>query len=167
MKKIILLSDTHAHLDSRILPYLESINEIWHAGDVGDTNILETLKKYATVRVVHGNIDDHKVRYVAPEWLEWKTESVSVLMTHIGGRPPKFAPAVKERIRLQKPNIFICGHSHILLVQYVPELNCLHLNPGACGKSGWHTIQTLLRFNINEDKVSDLQVIELRRNPSA
>jgi putative phosphoesterase len=167
MKRIVLLSDTHAHLDNRILNYLESVDEIWHAGDIGDRSILETLEKYATVRAIYGNIDDHKIRNILPEWLEWKTESVSVLMTHIGGRPPKFAPGVKERIKLQKPRIFICGHSHILLVQYVPELDCLHLNPGACGKSGWHKVQTILRFNIDGTDIRDMEVIELKRLPSA
>jgi len=166
MKRIVLISDTHAFFDKRIIPYLNNADEVWHAGDIGDPAILETLKSHAIVRAVYGNIDDHKVNKIVPEWLEWKTESVPVLMTHIGGRPPKFAPGVVQKIRECKPKIFICGHSHILLVQYVPELDCLHLNPGACGKSGWHKVQTLLRFVIDGSNIKDMEVIELKRLPT-
>jgi putative phosphoesterase len=166
MKRILLLSDTHGFLDPRVLPYLEHIDEIWHAGDIGNKEILNTLSTYAPVKSVWGNIDDHQVRSLVPEWLEWNTESVHVLMTHIGGRPPKFAPGIKNQLIEKKPTIFICGHSHILLVQYLPELKCLHLNPGACGKSGWHKVQTMLRFIIDETNIRNMEVIELKRLPS-
>ena len=137
MKRIVLISDTHAFFDKRIIPYLNGADEVWHAGDIGDPAIIETLKNHATLRAVYGNI-----------------------------RPPKFAPGVKEKIRECKPKIFICGHSHILLIQYVPELDCLHLNPGACGKSGWHKVQTLLRFVIDGADIKDMEVIELKRLPA-
>lgn len=166
MKKIVLLSDTHGFLDDRFISHLKNCDEIWHAGDIGENQVLEKLQHFAPVRAVFGNIDGHPLRYELPEWLSWKTENVSILMTHIGGRPPKFAKDVLVQIKQKKPKIFICGHSHILLVQYLKEIDCLHLNPGAAGKQGWHKVQTLLKFQINGTDISQLEVVELERNPS-
>lgn len=166
MKKIVLLSDTHGFLDDRFISHLKNCDEIWHAGDIGENQVFEKLQHFAPVRAVFGNIDGHPLRYELPEWLSWKTENVSILMTHIGGRPPKFAKDVLVQIKQKKPKIFICGHSHILLVQYLKEIDCLHLNPGAAGKQGWHKVQTLLKFQINGTDISQLEVVELERNPS-
>jgi putative phosphoesterase len=166
MKKILLLSDTHGYMDERFLPHLKGADEIWHAGDIGEGGILEQLASYAPVKAVYGNIDGHPLRHELPEWLEWETEEVKVLMTHIGGRPPKFVGTVKERIAHSKPTIFVCGHSHILLVQFYAGLNCLHLNPGAAGKTGWHKVQTLLKFCIDGNDIKQMEVVELKRIPS-
>lgn len=166
MKNIILLSDTHGVLDNRFMLHLKAADEIWHAGDVGDNSILDQLSAVAPVKAVYGNIDGGPLRYELPEWLEWETEQVKVLMTHIGGRPPKFIGGVRQRIETSKPTIFICGHSHILLVQYYAGLDCLHLNPGAAGKSGWHKVQTLLRFKIDGKEIRNMEIIELNRQPS-
>ena len=166
MKKIVLLSDTHGFLDDRFTPHLKNCDEIWHAGDIGENQVLEKLQHFGPVRAVFGNIDGHPLRYELPEWLSWKTENISILMTHIGGRPPKFAKDVLVRIKQEKPKIFICGHSRILLVQYLREIDCLHFNPGAAGKQGWHKVQTLLKFQINGTDISQLEVVELQRNTS-
>jgi len=163
MKTIICLSDTHGVLDPRILPYLEGVDEIWHAGDIGDPSMVQVLENKAILRSVYGNIDDHRVRSLCPEWAIWQTEEIKIMMTHIAGRPPKYNPTVLEKIKKERPKIFICGHSHILLVQYVESLDCLHLNPGACGKQGWHKVQTLLRFQINGSDIKNMEVIELQR----
>ena len=165
MKKIVLLSDTHSYLDNRILPYLDNIDEIWHAGDIGDNSIVETLEKIAPIKAVYGNIDDHTIRNKLPEILEWETEGMSIMMTHIGGRPPKFEKGIKELLIQKKPKVFICGHSHILLVQYLKELDCLILNPGACGKTGWHKKQTILQFDIENGVIKNMNVIEFDRQP--
>ncbi len=167
MKKIILLSDTHSYLDPRILPYFEGVHEIWHAGDIGDQSVITTLEKYAPLKAVHGNIDDHQIRNLLPELMEWEVEGVGVMMTHIGGRPPKFEHGIRLKIQEKRPRIFVSGHSHILLVQYIEDLNCLVLNPGACGKSGWHKKQTLLRFQIHQSDITNMEVIELERRPSS
>lgn len=166
MKNIVLLSDTHGTLDERFIPHLKNCDEIWHAGDIGENEVFETLKKFAPLRAVFGNIDGYPIRHELPEWLSWQTESVSVLMTHIGGRPPKFSKDVLEKIKMNKPKIFICGHSHILLVQYLKEIDCLHLNPGAAGKQGWHKVQTLLKFQIEATEIKNMEVVELKRNIS-
>ncbi len=163
MKKIVLLSDTHGYLDERFTPYLKACDEIWHAGDIGNDQVYEKLKKIAPTKVVFGNIDGNPLRHELPEWLEWETESVKVLMTHIGGRPPKFSKDVLNKLKKTSPKIFICGHSHILLVQYVKELDCLHLNPGAAGKHGWHKVQTILKFEIEGSEIKNMQVVELER----
>lgn len=167
MKKIILLSDTHSYLDPRILPYFDGVDEIWHAGDIGDQLVITTLEKYAPVKAVYGNIDDHQIRNLHPELIEWEVEGVGVMMTHIGGRPPKFEKGIRLMIQEKRPRIFVSGHSHILLVQYIEDLNCLVLNPGACGKSGWHKKQTLLRFQIHKSDITKMEVIELERRPSS
>jgi putative phosphoesterase len=166
MKKIILLSDTHGMLDERFIPHLKNCDEIWHAGDIGGNEVYETLKKLAPLRAVFGNIDGYPLRHELPEWLSWQIESIPVLMTHIGGRPPKFSKDVLEKIKMNKPKIFICGHSHILLVQYLKEIDCLHLNPGAAGKQGWHKVQTLLKFEIDGPEIKNMEVVELKRNTS-
>jgi putative phosphoesterase len=165
MKKIVLLSDTHSYLDNRILPYLDKIDEIWHAGDIGDKSILETLEKIAPIKAVYGNIDDHEIRNKLPEIFEWETDGMSIMMTHIGGRPPKFEKGIRELLVQKKPKVFICGHSHILLVQYIRELDCLILNPGACGKTGWHKKQTILQFDIENAVIKNMNVIEFDRQP--
>ena len=165
MKKIVLLSDTHSYLDNRILPYLENIDEIWHAGDIGDKSILKNLEKLAPIKAVYGNIDDHTIRNKLPEILEWETDGMSIMMTHIGGRPPKFEKGIRELLVQKKPKVFICGHSHILLVQYIKELDCLILNPGACGKTGWHKKQTILQFAIENGVIKNMNVIEFDRQP--
>ena len=163
MKKIVLISDTHGYLDERFIPYLNACDEIWHAGDVGNDQVYESLKKIAPIKAVYGNIDGNPLRRELPEWMEWETESVRVLMTHIGGRPPKFSKDVLNRLKITSPKIFICGHSHILLVQYVKELDCLHLNPGAAGKHGWHKVQTILKFEIEGSDIKNMEVVELER----
>ncbi len=163
MKKIVLISDTHGYLDERFIPYLNVCDEIWHAGDVGSDQVYESLKKIAPVKAVFGNIDGNPLRHELPEWMEWETESVKVLMTHIGGRPPKFSKDVLNKLKISSPKIFICGHSHILLVQYVKELDCLHLNPGAAGKHGWHKVQTILKFEIEGSDIKNMEVVELER----
>lgn len=163
MKKIVLLSDTHGYLDERFSPYLNACDEIWHAGDIGNDQVYESLEKIAPIKAVFGNIDGNPLRHELPEWLEWETESVNVLMTHIGGRPPKFSKQVVNKLKITSPKIFICGHSHILLVQYVKELNCLHLNPGAAGKHGWHKVQTILKFEIEGSDIKNMEVVELER----
>lgn len=165
MKNIVLLSDTHGYFDDRFSPYLEQCDQIWHAGDVGENGIIEKLQKFAPVKAVFGNIDGHPLRHELPEWQFWEIEKISVLMTHIGGRPPKFAKNVLARIQKERPKIFICGHSHILLVQYLKEIDCLHLNPGAAGKHGWHKVQTLLKFQIADTEIKNLEVVELKRQP--
>lgn len=159
--KILLLSDTHSHIDDRILEYAKDADEIWHAGDFGNMEVIEQLEKIKTVRGVYGNIDGDKIRRIFPEVLRFKCEEVEVLMIHIGGYPGKYSPLAKKEIETKTPKLFISGHSHILKAMYDQKNELLHLNPGACGKSGWHKVRTMMRFEINGDKIENLEVIEL------
>ncbi len=161
MKKIGLLSDTHNYLDDSIFQYFDKCDEIWHAGDFGSIELVEQLSSFKPFKGVYGNIDGKDVRQVCPEHLRFQCEDVDVWMTHIGGYPGRYAPQVKSEIRDHPPKLFICGHSHILKVQYDPKLALLHLNPGAAGKQGWHQVRTLMRFSIDCTKIFDLEVIEL------
>jgi uncharacterized protein len=163
MKKIILLSDTHSALDERFLPHLEDANEIWHAGDIGDIEILENLEKTTKVRAVYGNIDNHIIRSATKEFINFKCEKVNVLITHIGGYPGKYAKGIKEKIQKVRPKLFICGHSHILKVIFDKKFNLLHMNPGAAGNYGVHKVKTILKFKIDKENITDLKVIELKR----
>ncbi|MDA9634744.1 metallophosphatase family protein [bacterium] len=163
MKKIILLSDTHSALDERFLPHLEDANEIWHAGDIGDIEILENLEKTTKVRAVYGNIDNHIIRSATKEFINFKCEEVNVLITHIGGYPGKYAKGIKEKIQKVRPKLFICGHSHILKVIFDKKFNLLHMNPGAAGNYGVHKVKTILKFKIDKENITDLKVIELKR----
>lgn len=161
MTKIGLLSDTHGYIDPKIYTYFESVDEIWHAGDVGDVSVIDTLKKFKPVRGVYGNIDDTKVRSELPEFNRFSCEDVRVLITHIGGKPGKYATPAFAELQKESPDLFICGHSHILLVKMDPRFKMLWMNPGACGNKGFHQVKTLLRFEINGSKIEKLEAIEL------
>lgn len=161
MKNILLLSDTHSHLDDRILAYASKADEIWHAGDIGDLEVTDKLKKIAPLKAVFGNIDDAEARKEFPLHQRFMCEDVDVWITHIGGYPGKYSPAIREDITKNPPGLFICGHSHILKVMFDKSLNALHMNPGAAGKYGFHKIRTMLRFQIDGKEIKKLEVIEL------
>lgn len=161
MTKILLLSDTHSHIDDAILKYALLADEIWHAGDIGDLVVTDTLKQIKPVRAVYGNIDDYIIQKEFPLDDRFYCEGVDVLMTHIGGYPPKYNPRTRKEILANTPKLFICGHSHILKVMWDKKLGVLHMNPGACGKHGFHQMRTMLRFNITGEDIKDLEVIEL------
>ena len=159
--RIGLLSDTHGHLDDRIFQYFEECDEIWHAGDIGTAEVSEKLAAYRPFKAVYGNVDGGQLRIQFPEDLWFDCESVSVWITHIGGYPPKYNRRTKEILKERTPDLFICGHSHILKVMHDKERGLLHINPGAAGLQGFHKIRTLVRFDINSAKISNLEVIEL------
>lgn len=161
MQRIALLSDTHNHLDDRIFKYFEECHQVWHAGDIGTIAITDALQKIKPVLAVYGNIDGQDVRKVWPKDQRFFCEKVDVWMTHIGGYPGHYAPGVREQIRSNPPKIFICGHSHILKVVYDKKLNLLHINPGAAGVHGFHTVKTLVRFTIDGETIKELEVVEL------
>ena len=160
MKKIGLISDTHGYLDDAVYKYFDDCDEIWHAGDFGP-NVAAPLAAFKPLRGVYGNIDDAAIRNEYPEHLRFNCEEVDVWMTHIGGYPDKYAPQVKRTIYTKPPQLFISGHSHILKVMFDPKIKCLHINPGAAGKHGWHQKRTLIRFCISAEKIHTLEAIEL------
>jgi putative phosphoesterase len=163
MKKILLLSDTHSHIDDTILKYVHQADEVWHAGDIGDLLVTDTIKKIKPLRAVFGNIDDDKVRLEFPLNNRFFCEEMDVLITHIGGYPGKYNQNIREELTKNPPNLFICGHSHILKVMFDKKLNLLHMNPGAAGKSGFHQVRTMLRFVIDGEKIKDLEIIEIEK----
>lgn len=161
MTKILLLSDTHSHLDKTILKYAAMADEIWHAGDIGSLEVSDSLSSIKPLRAVFGNIDDHQIQKEFPLNNRFMCEEVDVWITHIGGYPPKYNINTREEIKKNPPKLFICGHSHILKVMWDKNLGVLHMNPGACGKHGFHQIRTMLRFCIDGKEIKDLEVIEL------
>jgi len=161
LKKILLLSDTHSHIDDTILKYVHQADEVWHAGDIGDLIVTDTIKSLKPLRAVYGNIDNNDARLEFPLHNRFFCEEMEVWITHIGGYPGKYNQSIRTEIQINPPKIFICGHSHILKVQYDNKLNLLHLNPGACGKHGFHPIRTMLRFEIEGAKIKNLEIIEL------
>ena len=182
MTRIGILSDTHGLLDKRVFEHFKEVDEIWHAGDIGSEDVLRRLREFKPTRAVYGNMDSGDVRYSLPEFYRFRVEDVNVLMTHIGGYPghynpwliPWFRKSLEAKnakiqnypINEQMVNVidlFVCGHSHILKVQYDPVYKFLTMNPGAAGKQGWQPCQTLLRFTIDGSKIDNLEVIELKR----
>ncbi|MEM7486214.1 MAG: metallophosphoesterase family protein [Bacteroidota bacterium] len=161
MTKILLLSDTHGHIDNTILKYAAQADEVWHAGDIGSLNVTDKLEEIKPLRAVYGNIDDYIIQKEFPENNRFFCEDVAVWITHIGGYPNKYNVKIREEIRKNPPKLFICGHSHILKVMNDKKLNLLHMNPGACGKHGFHQVRTMLRFTIDGPKITDLEVVEL------
>lgn len=161
MKKILLLSDTHSHIDDTILKYVQQADEVWHAGDIGELHVTDAIKELKPLRAVFGNIDNDKARMEFPLHNRFMCEGVDVWITHIGGYPGKYSPAIRADITASPPKLFICGHSHILKVQFDNKLNLLHMNPGAAGKHGFHQVRTMLRFEIDGDKIQKLEVVEI------
>ena len=161
MKKIGLLSDTHGYWDEKFETYLSSCDEIWHAGDIGSVELAGRFEALKPFRAVYGNIDDYKTRIAYPQTHRFTIEKVEVLMTHIGGYPGRYDPTIRSQLFTHPPKLFISGHSHILKVMYDKKLECLHINPGAAGKYGFHRVRTLLRFVLEEGNIKDLEVIEI------
>lgn len=163
MKRIGLISDTHGSISNRTLKFLENVDEIWHAGDIGTVSLADQLAQFKPLRAVYGNIDDHILRRMFPENQRFFCEEIDVLMTHIGGYPGRYEPRIRKEIQRISPKIFICGHSHILKVIYDKKYNCLHINPGASGNNGFHRVCTAVRFVIDQDNIRDLEVLEFER----
>lgn len=162
MKRIGLLSDTHNYWDEKYEKYFADCDEIWHAGDIGSLALAQRFEAFKPFRAVYGNIDDFKTRTVYPEIQRFTIDGVDTLMIHIGGYPGKYEPKVRQIMRTNPPKLFISGHSHILKVLYDKTFNCLHINPGAAGKYGFHKVRTLVRFTLDNGNISDLDVIELK-----
>jgi putative phosphoesterase len=161
LKKILLLSDTHSHIDDVILKYVDMADEVWHAGDIGNLEVTDIIKKRKPLKAVYGNIDDATARLEFPLHNRFTCENVDVWITHIGGYPDKYNPNIRAELQNNPPKLFICGHSHILKVQFDKKLNLLHMNPGAAGVSGFHQVRTMLRFTIDGEKIQDLEIIEI------
>lgn len=161
MKRIGLLSDTHNYLDDAVFRHFENCDEIWHAGDFGTIEIADRLSAFKPLRGVYGNIDGQDIRSVYPEVNSFACEEVKVLMIHIGGYPPKYNRVSKKLLAEDNPQLFISGHSHILKIMFDDTLQCLHMNPGAAGKQGWHKVRTLIRFVVDGKDMRECEVIEL------
>lgn len=159
--KIGLISDTHGLLDTPTLDALQDVDEIWHAGDIGSLEITDRLKELAPVRAVYGNIDNHLVRSEWPEYLVQDCEGNRFLMIHIAGRLGSYNPRVRELIAQYQPAFLICGHSHILKVQFDRRFDLLYINPGAVGQHGFHVVRTVITFEIREGIVTEMKAIEL------
>lgn len=165
--KIGLISDTHSYLDERVFHHFQNCDEIWHAGDIGENQVLEKLSEFKPTKAVFGNIDSPIMQKELPEYLILEYEGVKTLMIHIGGKPGKYAKGVRQLILEHQPKLFICGHSHILKVMMDRELGTLYMNPGAAGKHGFHQMRTLLRFDLKAGEIKNLEVIELGKRAQA
>lgn len=164
MKKIGLLSDTHNTWDDKYEQYFADRDEIWHAGDIGSLALANRFEALKPFRAVHGNIDDFATRQAYPETVRFTLEGVEVLMTHIGGYPGRYDPKIRSQLYSKPPKLFVCGHSHILKVMYDKNVECLHMNPGAAGKYGFHKVRTLLRFVLDNGNIRDLEVVEIGKH---
>jgi len=166
MKKIGLLSDTHGFLDKKIFKYFEEVDEIWHAGDIGTMEVVEALESFKPFRAVYGNIDGGKIRTEFPLNNKFQCEELKIWMTHIGGYPGRYSKRIREEMPLDTPDIFITGHSHILKIMPDKKHDLLHINPGACGNTGFHKVKTIVRFVIDGKDIRDMEVIELGQRGS-
>ena len=161
MTRIGLISDTHGYLDENVFEHFKDCDQVWHAGDFGPDVSKRLKEKFKIIKGVFGNIDEHDIRHEFPEQLVFNCEQVKVMMRHIGGSPPKYNPETRKELAVHQPKLFISGHSHILKVIYDDKINCLHINPGAAGKTGWHKIRTIIRFAIDNSEIKNCEVIEL------
>lgn len=163
MKRIGLISDTHSHLEESVFDHFAECDEIWHAGDIGTLVLADRLAAFKPFRAVYGNIDAADIRREYPLDLHFSCEEVKVWLTHIGGYPGRYSKRIKDQLKEVNPDLFICGHSHILKVMPDPKHQLLHINPGAAGVHGFHQVKTLIRFTIDGKEIKDLQVIEMGR----
>ena len=157
------MSDTHGTIIPQVSDFFKDVDEVWHAGDIGNLDTADALAAFKPLRAVHGNIDDYRTRLTYPEDLFFKVEDTSVYMTHIGGYPGHYYTEVRHILEEKHPDIFISGHSHILKVMYDDKLNLLHLNPGAAGNTGFHKKITMLRFTIDGKKIDNMEIFEKDR----
>jgi putative phosphoesterase len=165
LKKILLISDTHSFLDYKLIKHIQNADEVWHAGDIGAVDVCNQIEKYKPLKAVYGNIDDQEIRNKFPENNFFVCEQMKVLITHIAGYPNRFSERAKKIIQQFQPQLFICGHSHILKILFDKENNFLFINPGAAGKHGFHVIKTAVSFEIENAQIKNLNVIELgKRN---
>lgn len=160
LTRIGLISDTHGFLDEAVFTHFADCDEVWHIGDFG-SGVYEKLKDFKPLKGVYGNIDEQGTRSIFPEQLVFMCEEVKVMLRHIGGSPPNYNPATRKELALHRPQLFVAGHSHILKVIYDDKISCLHMNPGAAGKQGWHKVRTLIRFVIDGKEMKNCEVIEL------
>ncbi len=161
MLRIGLISDTHGFLDEKVFHHFNACDELWHAGDFGNMQVADDLRAFKPLRGVWGNVDGAALRYSFPEKNVFVVAGITVAMVHIGGYPGRYSAGVKSWLQQVKPALFIAGHSHIVKAVPDPQLQLLHLNPGAAGKQGWHKQRTLMRFGIAEKKIVELELIEL------
>ncbi len=163
MVKIGLLSDTHSYFDNKMVEFFENVDQIWHCGDIGSLSVLDKLKQHKPVIAVYGNIDNTDIRSECKPNELFTVDGINVYMTHIGGYPGHYQKDIGQIIKNNSIKLFVCGHSHILKVMYDKKLDCLHINPGAAGVSGFHAVRTMVRFNINNKKINDLEIYEAKR----
>jgi putative phosphoesterase len=163
VQKIGLISDTHGYIDRKFIEFFKDCHQIWHAGDIGSNEVIDKLKTNSTFVGVHGNIDDSDIRIEYPEIKRFKCEEIDILIIHIGGYPGNYTSKVKKEFLLKSPDLFISGHSHILKIIYDKKFDCLHINPGAAGNSGFHIVKTAIRFVIDKKEIKDLEILEIER----
>lgn len=161
MTKIGLISDTHSYLDENVFYHFKDCDQILHAGDFGSLEVVQKLRDFKPLIGVYGNIDGKEIQQEMPLDQILTIENVKIFMRHIGGYPGHYAPGVKNIIKKEKPKLFISGHSHILKVMHDPDFDCMHMNPGAAGREGWHKMRTLLKFDVDDNILVNLQIIEL------
>jgi len=161
MTRIGVISDTHGYLDDKVFKHFEECDEIWHAGDIGNIEVADKLAAFKPLKGVYGNIDDARARKTFPLTNIFMCEEMKVMIHHIGGKPYSYPKDIAPKILEEKPAIFVCGHSHILRVEFDKKYNLLHLNPGAAGFHGFHKVKTILRFTIDGKAIKDMQVVEL------
>ena len=163
-----VISDTHGFMDLAVVEkHFADCDQIWHAGDIGTNDILDNLEKLAPVKAVWGNIDGGEIRKICPEYIVIKEEGVSILLIHIANRMPRYTPQVRELIQLHRPDMLVCGHSHILKVQRDKDNELLYLNPGAAGRHGFHKVKTMIKLELREGKIENLRVIEIGKRGKA
>jgi putative phosphoesterase len=158
--KIGVISDTHNTFDTLLEEFLAPCDEVWHAGDFGSVEVADRIARFKPLRGVYGNIDGGVLRRMYNDFTLFEVEGVKVLMTHIGGYPRHYSPKALQHIHISKPKLFIAGHSHILKVIYDPVYDLLHINPGAAGKYGIHTLRTAIRFDIEAGEIKNLEIGE-------
>ena len=163
MKKILLISDTHGYIDDKILSYCKLADEVWHAGDIGSIEVVDKIKQLKPFKGVYGNIDNHLIRNEFPIDQRFSCENIEVWITHIGGYPSRYSKRISDRLKSEKLDLFICGHSHILRVMNDKKHDLLHINPGAIGKHGFHNKRTMVRFEIDRKRIENLEIIEFKR----
>ena len=158
MRRIGVLSDTHGVVPKQVYTFFKDCDELWHAGDMG-RGVYEELSRFKPLHAVYGNMDDYDLRYQVPGSDLFTCDGLKVLLTHIGGWPGHYPPAILKILQHDKPDIFVCGHSHILKVMYDKGMGFLHINPGACGRQGFHKVCTLVRFTI-DGTPKDLEIMD-------
>ena len=144
-RHIGIISDTHGLVRPEAVASLRGVDMILHAGDIGASQVLETLSEIAPVVAVRGNNDKGEWAEVLPDWEVVEIGSVSIYMLH----DLKEIDISPSGAGFQ---VVVSGHSHKPSLE--DRRGVLYVNPGSAGPRRFTLPVSIAELRVVDDKVS-------------